>query len=48
MKLLLDMIMSIKEMGKEVKQIEIKNRIYYFYNDTIDLQNFNSNLLKID
>ena len=48
MKLLLDMIMSIKQMGKEVKQIEIKNRIYYFYNDFINLRNFNSNLLKID
>ena len=34
-------------MGK-VKQIEIKNRIYYFYNETINLKNFDSNLLKID
>ena len=32
----------------EVKQIEIKNRTYYFYNDMINLQNFESNLLKID
>ena len=31
-----------------VKQIEIKNRTYYFYNDIIDLENFKSNLLKID
>ena len=31
-----------------VKQINIKNRIYYFYNDIIDLENFKSNLLKID
>ena len=30
-----------------VKQIYIKNRIYYFYN-IIDLENFDSNLLKID
>ena len=30
------------------KQINIKNRTYYFYNDIIDLENFNSNLLKID
>ena len=32
----------------EIKQINIKNRTYYFYNDIIDLENFESNLLKID
>ena len=32
----------------EVKQNEIKNRAYYFYNDIIDLKIFESNLLKID
>ena len=31
-----------------VKQIDIRNRTYYFYNDIIDLENFKSNLLKID
>ena len=31
-----------------VKQINIKNRTYYFYNDIIDLENFKSSLLKID
>ena len=31
-----------------VKQIDIKNRTYYFYNDIIGLENFKSNLLKID
>ena len=30
-----------------VKQIDIRNRTYYFYNDIIDLENFKSNLLKI-
>ena len=30
-----------------VKQINIKNRTYYFYNDIIDLKNFESNLLEI-
>ena len=30
------------------KQINIKNRTYYFYNDIIDIENFDSNLLKID
>ena len=29
-----------------VKQINIKNRTYYFYNDTIDLENFESNSTK--
>ena len=31
-----------------IKQVNIKNRTYYFYNDIIDLVNFKSNLLKID
>ena len=35
-------------MGGEVKQLDIKNRIYYFYNDMINLKNFDSKLLKID
>ena len=33
----------------EVKQINIKNRTYYFYNDIIDLKHhFEPNLVKID
>ena len=32
----------------EVKQINIKNRTYYFYNDIIDLKIFDARLLKID
>ena len=31
----------------EVKQIEIKNRAYYFYNDMVNLKNLEPNLLKI-
>ena len=31
----------------EVKQINIKNRTYYFYNGMINLKKFDSNLLKI-
>ena len=34
-------------MGK-VKQIDIKNRTYYFYNDQINLKNFDASLLKVD
>ena len=30
-----------------VKQIDIKNRSYYFYNDMVDIKKFDSNLLKI-
>ena len=33
---------------EEIKQFNIKNWTYYFYNDIIDLENFKSNLLKID
>ena len=32
----------------EVKRVNIKNRTYYFYNDFIDIKNFESKLLKID
>ena len=32
----------------EVKQVNIKNRTYYFYNDIIDLKTFDARLLKID
>ena len=31
----------------DVKQIEIKNRTYYFYSDMINLKNVEPNLLKI-
>ena len=34
-------------MGK-VKQIEIKNWTYYFHNDISNIEEFDSNLLKID
>ena len=30
------------------KQIDVKNRTYYFYNDIIDLENFDAKLLKTD
>ena len=32
----------------EVKQINIKNQTYYFYNHMINLKKFEPNLLKID
>ena len=31
-----------------VKQIHIKNRTYYFYNDIIDFEDFHSSFLKLD
>ena len=32
----------------EVKQIDIKNRTYYFFNDMINIKDFDPNLLRID
>ena len=32
----------------ETKQINIKNRTYYFYNNQIDLKYFDARMLKID
>ena len=32
----------------EIKQINIKNRTYYFYNDQINLKDFDASLLKVD
>ena len=32
----------------QVKEINIKNKTYYFSNDMINIKNFDSNLLKID
>ena len=32
----------------ETKQINIKNRTYYFYNDQINLKDSDARLLKID
>ena len=34
-------------MGK-VKEINIKNQTYYFFDGMIEIRNFHSNLLKID
>ena len=33
---------------ENIKQINIKNRTYYFFNDMIIIKNFDSSLLKID
>ena len=35
-------------MAADVKGTDIKNRTYYFFNDMINLKNFDLNLLKID
>ena len=31
-----------------IKQFKIKKRTYYFFNDVINIKNFDSSLLKID
>ena len=33
---------------RSIKQINVKNRAYYFFNDTINIKNFDPNLLNID
>ena len=35
-------------MHNKVKDIDIKNRTYYFFNDIINIKNCNSNNIKID
>ena len=32
----------------EIKKINIKNRTYYFYNDIIDLDEFDGSKIKVD
>ena len=33
---------------EDIKQVNIKNGTYYYFNDMINIKNFDSNLLKID
>ena len=33
---------------RSIKEINIKNQTYYFYNDIIDIESFDSNVLKLD
>ena len=33
---------------RSTKQINIKHQTYYFYNDIVDIETFDVNLLKID
>ena len=33
---------------RKIRQINIKNRTFYFYNDQINLKDFDASLLKID
>ena len=35
-------------MSNKVKDINIKNRTYYFFNDIINIENFDPNDIKID
>ena len=35
-------------MSNKVKDIDIKNRIYYFFNDIFDIKSFDPNNSKID
>ena len=33
---------------RKIRQINIKNRTYYFYNDQINLKDFDARLLEVD
>ena len=35
-------------MSYKVKDIDIKNRIYYFFNDIINIKNFDPNNIELD
>ena len=35
-------------MGNKVKNIDIKNRTYYFFDDIINIKNFDQNNIKLD
>ena len=35
-------------MSNKVKDVNIKNRTYYFFNDIINIENFDHNNIKID
>ena len=41
-------LQSKSEMSNKVKNIDIKNRRYYFFNDIINIKNFDPNNIKID
>ena len=45
---LLDAVLFYSIRVGEVKYIDIKNRAYYFFDDMINIEVFDSNLLKID
>ena len=51
-KLPLDLIMSIKQqivnINRKYQEINIKSQTYYFFSDMINMNDFNSSLLKID
>ena len=38
----------IIKISNKVKDIDIKNRTYYFFNDIINIKNFDPNNIKID
>ena len=35
-------------MSNKVKEIDIKSQTYYFFNDIINIKNFDTNNIKID
>ena len=41
-------LFSVLFLNIQMKEIGIKNRSYYFFDDMINIKTFDSNLLKID
>ena len=35
-------------MSNKVKDINIKNRTYYFFNDIVNIEHFDLNIVKVD
>ena len=42
------LIIIIIKISNKVKDIDIKNHTYYFFDDIINLKNFDANNIKID
>ena len=42
------LIIQIKKMSNKDKDVDIKNRTYYFFNDIINIKNFDPNNIRVD
>ena len=42
------LIIQINKISNKDKDVDIKNRIYYFFNDTINIKNSDPNNIRVD